>query len=102
MLPGCVAGGYGRNHSTGSYDYYHRPENDRRSAAEVRDWLNTLLYAGPLPVTEIEQKAAIEGITPDQLRYAKKKIGVDSRKLPDGSWQWFIIGGRGDPNPTII
>ena len=59
--------------------------------------MSTLLYAGPLPVTEIEQKAAIEGISLDQLRYAKKKSGVDSRKLPSGVWEWFIIGGRGDP-----
>lgn len=80
---------------------YQRPENDRRSAAEVREWLGTLLYGGPLPVTEIEQKAAIEGITLDQLKYAKTKIGVDSRKLPDNSWQWFIPGGRGDPNTVI-
>ena len=65
--------------------------------------MNTLLYAGPLPVTEIEQKAAIEGITLDQLRYAKKKIGVDSRKLPDGSWQWFHNRRpEQSPNPTII
>lgn len=81
---------------------YHRPENDRRSAAEVREWLGTLLYAGPLPQTEIEQKASGEGITLDQLKRAKPQVGVDSRKMSlNGGWEWYLRGGRGDTNTMI-
>jgi hypothetical protein len=83
---------------------YNRPDSDRKSATEVRDWLHAMLHQGPVPEKILEEEGAKVGISLDQLKRAKKKIGAESRKQAamNGSWEWYLLGGAGDPNPTLM
>jgi hypothetical protein len=82
---------------------YNRPDNDRKSADEVRDWLRGVLLNGPVLQTIIEEEGKKLNISLDQLKRAKKKIGVDSRKVDmNGSWEWYLIGGKGTPGEGAL
>ena len=67
---------------------------DRRSeeSVPVQDFLAGLLRDGPRPQTEVEERARKAGLTIDQLKKAKAKLGVQSKKRPgfrDG-WDWEL------------
>jgi len=85
-------------------DAYNRPDSDRKSASEVRDWLHAILLRGAVPQATIEEEGAKLGISLDQLKRAKAKIGAESRKQAamNGSWEWYLRGGPADPDPLPL
>jgi hypothetical protein len=55
--------------------------------AEAKAWLRDVLKHGPYPAKDIERKAKEDGICMRTLKYAKKEMGVESRRH-NGMWVW--------------
>lgn len=60
-----------------------------RTQSPAERFLVDALADGPRPASELVQAAAKDGITDDMLRTARKRLGVESRKVGLG-WQWSI------------
>lgn len=60
----------------------------KQSPAEV--FLIAQLADGPRPATDMIEVAAAEGLTPDMLRTARTRLGVESRKQGNAGWSWLI------------
>jgi hypothetical protein len=75
-------------------------------AFDARNFLKECLSNGPMPQKQIEAAAAQRGFTVDQLKYAKRRLGVEARKEgfgKDGAWAWAFPGATtlpGDDTPT--
>jgi hypothetical protein len=65
-----------------------REEKER--GPDVKAFLEGVLANGPLPEQKIEELAAGRNISIDQLKRAKKKLGVVSEKLGLAEWQWSL------------
>jgi hypothetical protein len=60
---------------------------------DVTGWLRGTLADGPVQAKELFEAAHDEGITAKQLRRAKTKLGVMSRKAGFGAgWEWRLAG----------
>jgi DNA repair protein RadA/Sms len=64
-------------------------EESQTALGEATSFLREILSAGPVAQRKIEQKAGDRGIKKRTLDRAKKKLGVRSRKQPDG-WSWEL------------
>jgi len=69
-------------------------KSDRVSRLDAKSFLELLLAGGPLLQTEIDTRAAQQGISPDQLKRAKKKLGIWSKRAGgiggSGHWLWGL------------
>jgi putative DNA primase/helicase len=67
---------------------------------EAREFLLDRLADGPVPVSDLFEEAAQNGISKITLKRAKKDLGIVSRKTPgkmDGEWTWELPSrGEGD------
>jgi len=65
------------------------PGKKDRSGAVM--FLMDMLSNGPVPKTLIDELAAARGLSEDQLRKAKTKMGVEAFKEKfDGGWLWWL------------
>jgi hypothetical protein len=54
-------------------------------------FLNKFLATGPRPASEVFAEGERAGLSPDQIKRAKSKVGVHSDKLGmGGGWQWKL------------
>jgi len=78
-------------------------KGDKQQPPDVRAFLELILANGPVPVTKIEEHAARRGISLDQLKRIKTKLGVRSDQVGGfggaGHWVWSFPGD--DPNSDI-
>jgi putative DNA primase/helicase len=72
-------------------------ENERSGKLEAIDFLREALSDGAQEVTAINEQASTLGITPKQLRTAREKLGVKSKKHGGGFgkdqeqfWTWYL------------
>ena len=54
---------------------------------EAKEWLRQLLRNGSCPAKDVERVAKDDGICMRTLKYAKKELGVESRRC-NGMWSW--------------
>ena len=61
-----------------------------------------MLHQGAVPEKTLEEEGARLGISIDQMKRAKKKVGAESRKAAamNGSWEWYLLSH--EPNPTLM
>jgi DNA polymerase bacteriophage-type len=65
-------------------------ENKSPGAKDAaKNWLRTMLTAGPMPKAEVEEAAEAEAITARTLRRAKEDLGVYAFKRA-GCWYWAL------------
>jgi hypothetical protein len=65
-----------------------KPNKDRTGASM---FLMDMLASGPVAKTLIDERAARHGLSEDQLKRAKKKMGVDDFKDGfQGPWFWCL------------
>ena len=79
-----------------------KPDLGPQSARAV-EWLRALLANGPIPATEVEAKAAAEGIGYTTVRAVKVKLGIESQRvLIDGQqrWEWVLPNDPNHSSPT--
>jgi hypothetical protein len=63
----------------------------KKDTSGARMFLMDMLANGPVPATLIEELAAMRGLSIDQLKRAKPKMGVGSfRKAMDKGWFWAL------------
>jgi hypothetical protein len=64
----------------------------KKGRSEPRMFLMNVLANGPVPVKLIEERAEACGLSKDQLKYAKEKMGVGAFKerTEDGRWFWAL------------
>jgi hypothetical protein len=83
---------------------FQRPEGDRKSAEEVRAWIVSKLFRGPLPAKSLEEAAKAENITQSQLDGARRKMvkekEIDKRQIKGDEryWEWYLVGWS-EPHP---
>ncbi|MFO0578181.1 MAG: AAA family ATPase [Polyangia bacterium] len=73
------------------------PSEESRSALEdACDFLSELLASGPLPQSEVRERARQEGIKQGTLKRAKRKLGVESEKElgERGKWIWSLLTAK--------
>jgi putative DNA primase/helicase len=72
------------------------PGEKSSGAGEVRDFLREYLSSGPVPQKQVEAAAAQRGFSEDRLKYAKKKLKVETNKKPGnrGAWMWRLPGDK--------
>ena len=72
----------------------HAGENTYRDTSaqdDAIDWLRETLANGPLPATQVFDRAKAEGIAKKTLQRASKTLGVEKIKLAmDAGWSWSI------------
>ena len=62
---------------------------------EAKDWIRELLKKGPFPGGDVEKMAATDGLCYRTVKYAKKELGVVSRKNgKTGQWSWMWPEGK--------
>lgn len=72
-------------------DLCREDAKDDTPSTKAEKWLFKLLLKGPVPATTVEAEAAAAGIGFATLRAAKKRQGVESRRVKrDGKefWEW--------------
>jgi hypothetical protein len=55
--------------------------------AEAKAWLRDVLRHGPCPAKDVERQAIQDGVCMRTLKYAKKELGVESKRC-NGMWSW--------------
>jgi hypothetical protein len=77
-------------------DLLSEPESNSGSAsAGAAEFLHDLLAYGPLPAREIFREAAAAGYSDDQVKRAKSRIGVETKKIGmEGGWIWRLSEHR--------
>ena len=56
---------------------------------EAREWIEGILKSGPVSAKDVLKQAKVDGICERTLKYAKKEMGVISRREND-SWRWEL------------
>src|SRR5215472_17824079 len=66
--------------------------------SEVEDWLQDLLASGPIPSTEVFERAKAEGFSKRTLKRAAKRLGITPTKDGmTGGWSWPLPKGAKMP-----
>jgi hypothetical protein len=69
--------------------------SDRSARTEAADWLTSLLEAGPMPVTTVQEEAKRNGFAWRTIQRAKARLPVSAHKLSmSGGWAWEL--GKSD------
>lgn len=69
-------------------------DDERRDRQELDEWLYAFLVAKPVLVKTVMRAARDAGYNSDQVKRAKKRVGVVSAKTSmDGGWTWTLPGG---------
>jgi len=70
------------------------PEPDEQDAPEVDTWLRDFLSRGPKIAKEVFSAGREDGYSKDQLKRAKKRLGVETGKhVFNGPWSWALPEG---------
>ncbi len=65
-------------------------------------FLRDLLEDGPRPAKEIFREAADAGYSDDQLKRAKRRVGVETTKAGmGGGWIWRLSSETAQPDPAV-
>jgi hypothetical protein len=71
-----------------------RPAKGRggRKTDHVEEFLCDMLAGGPILATIVNERAEAHGFSPQQLRTAKRKLGivVFKEKVFQGQWKWAL------------
>jgi hypothetical protein len=82
-----------------------REDDDERSERDAAaEWLAGLLRHGPVSATAVYRAADAAGLSKDQAKRAKKKLGVTAAKAGmDGPWLWSLREGstEGSEGSTV-
>jgi archaellum biogenesis ATPase FlaH len=80
-------------------------DEDDSTLGEARDFLRTLLTAGPVDARSVQREAREAGIPEHVLRRAKPTLGVVTRRVGGigayGRWEWSMTDSRHATEPNM-
>jgi hypothetical protein len=68
--------------------------------SEAKTWLRDVLSNGPYPAADVERRADQDGICMRTLKYAKKEMGVESRREKN-MWCWCPPATKKAPTEKV-
>jgi hypothetical protein len=82
------------DHQAGDLLGRHEADDDRTDRDAAACWLGELLRHGPVPAVDVYRAADSAGLSKDQAKRPKNKLGVTASKAGmDGPWLWSLPEG---------